>query len=187
MDPNQWRHTHFCPVHGSIYMCDESHDPEVDLDIHCCSDCKTPFIGNRSVLKDWVMRLTLREQGTLLTAIRGCDLTPKYPLDSPERSIVAAIRYAVMVPFDLREVDSESGCFMLSRPPALFKPSSIGHYPQHWHSHILHAIEVIGYRHPCHAIAAQWQEIYHSMVSSLHLNPESHEDMHYRPDQGQNS
>lgn len=36
----------------------------------------------RSVLRDWVMELPLREQGTLLTCIRGCDLTPKLPLHS---------------------------------------------------------------------------------------------------------
>src|SRR5258706_71297 len=30
-----------------------------------------------SVLQDWVMALPLREQGTLLTAVRGCDDEPK--------------------------------------------------------------------------------------------------------------
>jgi hypothetical protein len=39
-----------------------------------------------SVLQDWVTELPLREQGTLLTSVRGCDLTPKYPLDSQERA-----------------------------------------------------------------------------------------------------
>jgi hypothetical protein len=41
----------------------------------------------QSVLQDWVCNLPLRMQGTLLTAIRGCDLTPKLPLDSTERNL----------------------------------------------------------------------------------------------------
>jgi hypothetical protein len=54
----------------------------------------------RSVLQDWVMELQLREQGTLLTGIRGCDLTPKIPLDSTERQLVGFLRFLVMVPHD---------------------------------------------------------------------------------------
>lgn len=125
----------------------------------------------RSVLQDWVMELPLREQGTLMTAIRGCDLTPKYPLDSPERTLTAAIRYAVMVPVDPREIDSEPGCFMISRPPT-FKASALGHYPLHWVTHLMHAAEVIAYRHPSIPARAQWLSVYENLVDSLHLRPE---------------
>ena len=137
---------------------------------------------SRSVLRDWVMELPLREQGTLLTAIRGCDLTPKYPLDSIERRLVAAVRYAVMVPADEREVDSEPGCFMISKPPAVdeFKPSALGHYPQHWVAHIMHAMEVIGWRHPDADLRTDWRSLYRKMVHSLHLNEETFDQMHER-------
>ena len=133
----------------------------------------------RSVLQDWVQSLPLREQGTLLTGIRGCDLTPKFPLDSPERQLVAALRFVVMNAFDPREVDSEPGCFMISRPPT-FKWSAFGHYPQHWVSHMLHCCEVVGYRHPSADIAQTWLNIYLSGCRSFHLKPETMDEMIYR-------
>lgn len=129
-----------------------------------------------SILQDWVMELPLREQGTLLTAIRGCDLTPKYPLDSPERSLTAAIRCAVMNAADPREIDFEPGCFMISEPPN-FKCSELGHYPQHWYAHVMHACEVLGYRHPVESKRQRWFHIYLSFCKSLHVNPETNEQM----------
>jgi hypothetical protein len=132
-----------------------------------------------SVLQDWVMELPLREQGTLLTAVRGCDLTPKYPLDSIERRLVGAIRAAFLNPADPREVDKEPGCFFISQPPdpEKFKPSAIGHYPQHWVSHVMHAMEILGYRHPDIPKRATWQALYIKLVHSLHLTQETKGEM----------
>ena len=119
------------------------------------------------------MELQLREQGTLLTCVRGCDLTPKWPLDSAERRLVSALRHAFMVPADPREVDSEKGAFFLSEVPIDWKPSQFGHYPQHWVSHVMHASEVIGWRHPDTQVGAAFLAVYHKIVHSLHLNPET--------------
>lgn len=132
-----------------------------------------------SVLQDWVMELPLRAQGTVLTAIRGCDLTPKYPLDSPERQLVGFIRYCVMNPADPREVDIP-GAFFQSEPPEDFKPSVLGHYPLHWVMHVMHTVEVIGYCHPRFVVRAQAMWLYHRIVDSLHLLPESRERMFER-------
>lgn len=126
----------------------------------------------RSVLQDWVMELPLREQGTLLTCVRGCDLTPKLPLDSVERRLVGALRFAIMIPADRREVDIR-GAFFQSRPPDNFRASGIGHYPLHWISHVMHAAEVIAYRHPDGMIRERWYNIYFAFVHSLHVQPET--------------
>ncbi|BCM88759.1 hypothetical protein IAD21_00601 [Abditibacteriota bacterium] len=131
----------------------------------------------KSVLKDWVMELPLREQGTLLTAIRGCDLTPKYPLDSPERTLTAFIRCATMNPFDAREIDAEPGCFMQTKIPPKFKGSSLGHYPLHYVMHLLHAAQIIAYRCPDEQFSAQAQKVYLELVRSFHLNPETESQM----------
>jgi len=127
----------------------------------------------RSVLQDWVMELPLREQGTLLTCVRGCDLTPKWPLDSTARTLVAFLRNGFMVPCDPREVDSEPGCFFSSAPPGFWKASELGHYPLHWVTHILHASEVLGYRHPVLETRMMYLAIYKKIVRSLHLSVES--------------
>jgi hypothetical protein len=121
------------------------------------------------------MELPLREQGTLLTVVRGCDLTPKLPLDSNARRLVSCLRYTFLNPADEREVDSEPGTFMSRKLPPSFKTSEFGHLPWHWLSHVMHAVEVIGYRHPDHTIRTTYHALYNRMAHSFHLNPESFE------------
>src|SRR4051812_45559306 len=117
----------------------------------------------KSVLRDWVMELPLREQGTLLTAVRGCDLTPKLPLDSNARKLICCLRYRFLNPADEREVDAEPGTFMSRQDPPDFKFSELGHLPWHWLSHVMHAIEVVGYRHPDMRERRVWGTIYYRM------------------------
>ena len=134
------------------------------------------------------MELPLREQGTLLTGTRGCDLAPKQVdcIDerygcstgegSAERQLVAFLRFCYMNPADPREVDIP-GAFFQSSPPEVWRPSQFGHYPLHWYSHLMHCFEVIGYRHPNSYIANQAYEIYYRLAHSLHLNAETRDEM----------
>lgn len=135
-----------------------------------------------SVLQDWVMDLPIREQGTLLTGTRGCDLAPK-PFDaeaveSTERRLTAYLRYCILNAADVREVDVP-GAFFQSRPPYAheWRPSELGHYPLHWYSHLMHCFEIVGYRHPDGVIRLDCHEIYVRLVHGLHLNPETKEQM----------
>lgn len=130
----------------------------------------------QSVLQDWVMLLPLREQGTLLTAVRGCDEEPKQWItqgisDSKGRRLTAFIRWCFINPADPREVDIP-GAFFQSKAPSPFKPSEFGHLPQHWYSHVMHALEVIGWRHPSLDVRETAYNLYVAMVENLHLNPE---------------
>lgn len=126
-----------------------------------------------SVLRSWVVDLPLREQGTLIVALRGCDLAPKLPLDSVERRLTAAIRFAACHPADPREVDSAPGCFMLSEPPDDIRLGMLEHYPLHYVTHAIFACEVIGWRHPDGATADKWLAIYKQLVRGLHMTPET--------------
>lgn len=126
---------------------------------------------SRSILQDWVMELPLREQGSLLAAVRGCDLTPKFPLNSPERKLVAFVRWTFMVPADEREIDYQPGSFMSRVPPQDFRPSSVGHYPLHWVMHVVHALEVIGFRHPDTIVADICCDLYVAFCLSFHVRP----------------
>lgn len=130
-----------------------------------------------SVLQGWVMQLPLRYQGTLLTAVRGCDDEPKLWTsqgfaDSPGRRLTAFIRWCFMVPADTREVDIP-GAFFQSRPPDPFKPSEFGHLPQHWYSHAMHGLEIIAYCHPLSEVREVAYRLYKAMVYNLHLNVET--------------
>lgn len=134
----------------------------------------------KSVLQDWVMELPLRFQGTLLTAVRGCDDEAKQwtrteVAYSPGRRITAFVRFCFMNPADVREVGREEGAFFMPEPPRPFKPSQFGHLPQHWYSHIMHALEIIAYYHPDLATAGEAYELYASMVHNMHLNIETRE------------
>lgn len=124
------------------------------------------------------MCLPLREQGTLMTAVRGCDDEPKTwnstgVAYSPGRRLTAFIRWCFMVPADVREVDSQEGAFMMSTPPDKFKASEFGHLPQHWYSHVMHALEIIAYRHSDLVVAGRAFNLYEKMVHNLHLNVET--------------
>lgn len=130
-----------------------------------------------SVLRPWVMALPLREQGAMIVATRGCDLAPKFPLDSPERRMTAAIRFAVCIPADPREVDAAPGCFMLSEPPVDVKLAMFEHYPLHWCLHIVHACQIIGYRHPDESYGEGWRVLYRRFVYAMHLRTEDFETM----------
>lgn len=134
-----------------------------------------------SVLQDWVMGLPLREQGVLLTGVRGCDLTPKLPLDSTERTLVAYLRYTFMVPADEREVGVVGG-FYWPEPPIYedWRASELGHYPLHWVSHLMHCYEVVGYRHPDPHVRNRAFNIYAKLATSLHLRIEPCQDMIHR-------
>jgi hypothetical protein len=134
-----------------------------------------------SILQDWVVDLPLRFQGTLLTAVRGCDDEPKTwtrtgVAYSPGRRLTAFIRWCFMNPADSREVDAEEGAFFMSTPPENCKPSQFGHLPQHWYSHAMHALEIIGYYHPNFTVREQARSLYLKFVRNLHLNPETEKE-----------
>jgi len=138
-----------------------------------------------SVLQGWVMQLPLREQGTLLTSVRGCDDEPKAWTStgvaySPGRRLTAFIRWCFMNPADPREVDHEEGAFFMSSAPFPFRPSEFGHLPQHWYSHAMHALEIIAYRHPDRTTAVIAEQLYTAMVHNLHLNTETRGQMDAR-------
>lgn len=101
-----------------------------------------------SILLPWVMRMPLRVQGTLLTAIRNCDIAPQEPPDSHARKLVGAIRYGVLVPASPKEVDNPDGGFFYSEPPHPLDVVSFEAFPVHWFSHVMEASEVLGYAHP---------------------------------------
>lgn len=135
----------------------------------------------RSVLQDWVMELPLRFQGTLLTAVRGCDDEPKSwtktgVVFSQGRRLTSYIRWCFMNPADEREIDAEEGAFFMSRPPRPFKPSQFGHLPQHWYAHAMHALEVIAYHHPNIHVRGHAFFLYQGMAHNFHLNVETKEE-----------
>lgn len=143
------------------------------------------------VLRPWVRALSLRYQGVLVTAIRGCDGAPK---EDRSKSLSRMLRRAILNPADERETTMVGGFFGFD--PNKLKADlhaflhSLDAYPLHYVMHLMHAVEVIGYEYPPPPNAADWEyydgqlhlqmfflEVYVAMCHTLHVNPERREQM----------
>jgi hypothetical protein len=136
---------------------------------------------DRSILQPWVMQLGLRHQGVLLTGVRGCDTAPK---DDPSKKFIRAYRAMILEahcgdPSKARSFIEKVGMEeLLERFHALRR--SCDHYPHHYLMHLLHAMEIIGYKHPDSKTRFLWYDIYSAMCISLHMNPEREDQLDSR-------
>lgn len=131
----------------------------------------------KCVLRDWVIEQPLAIQGTLITAIRGPDGTPKI---TPAKQLVQAYRYTVLNNAHDREF---AGSFMgdwtghpRSEVVEAFMASP-DEYPHHWLMHFTHATEIVGYLHPDSKTRYHWKDFYYRVCSGLHMNPETKTQM----------
>jgi hypothetical protein len=127
----------------------------------------------RSILYDWVQELGLRHQGVILAAMRGCDGVGKQDVTKP---IMRAIRAVTLVPFDARELIEPKGYMYFEQDSFLeaikVVSKSMDEYPLHFILHMLHALEIIGYKHPISSVRAAFQYGYERLVKKMHLRPE---------------
>ncbi len=137
----------------------------------------------KSVLQDWVMALGLRHQGTLLTAVRGCDDAPK---EDPSKKFIRCYREVIL---NAHCGDAQKAATFIERcEPAEVRlrfrefRRSTDHYPHHYVMHVMHCIEVVGYCHPEEATRALWTSFYLEMCVALHVNPETSEQLALRLD-----
>lgn len=132
----------------------------------------------QSVLQGWVMELGLRHQGVICSVSRGCDTAPK---DDASKLLVRAIRGLIFNSYD------PNPSSFIDRPPigeihdrcvAFLKDCD--HYPQHYVSHLMHAVEIIGYHHPLHEIQSEFAAFYFSLCKGLHVHPERKKELDAR-------
>lgn len=133
----------------------------------------------QSVLRDWVSELPLRHQGVLVAAVRGCDGAFK---ENSAKPIVRALRYAFMNPADEREVSMQSA--FMSHDFSQYDLSGFltnwDHFPMHFIQHLMHACQVIGYKHPELTTREMFCDAYDKIVRKLHLYSETEIDMDIR-------
>lgn len=137
----------------------------------------------RSIVQDWVQDLGLRHQGVLMTAIRGCDTAPK---NDPSKLFVRCYRSVVLNahcgdPARAKTfIEAVSGDELLSRFEDFRK--NLDHYPHHYVMHLIHSIEIIGYKHPDWSVRAKWHAFYLILCNGLHLAMESQAELDHRLD-----
>lgn len=120
------------------------------------------------------MRLGLRHQGVLLTAVRGCDTAPK---DDPSKRFVRCYRAIVLNPHCGDAAKAKTfiegvGHYELFDRFAAFR-KNLDHYPHHYVMHLIHACEIVGYKHPDVRVAEHWRMFYAALAAGLHMNPET--------------
>jgi hypothetical protein len=150
----------------------------------------------RPVTQEWTHGLTLMQQSVLLSAIRGCDGLPKR---HKSKALVKWYRRCVLLSaFDGRALptpyDEGGGSFagpivkiptgtsdtvrdqiaeqVLSEVANDFIDSR-DELPAHYQVHMMHAIEILGFKHPVNAIRQYWHRLYVRMVEAYHLWPET--------------
>lgn len=126
------------------------------------------------------MEIGLRQQGVIVSAVRGCDTLPK---NHVMKTYTRALRADTLV--------SHS-----PNPSSFFKPLTHAEFmdhlpvlkkntdelPLHYVLHFLHASEVLAFHHPLVERRGCWNMLYLSMVKWMHLNPETPEQLSARLD-----
>lgn len=151
------------------------------------------------VLQPWLADISMMQQTVLLTAIRGPDGLPKY---GGTKMLLRWYRRCVLLSaMDGRvltdPIEQNGGSFTgPSLTPEKLLPyedwrdpmdTVVGDYlkevdaiPHHFQMHLLHAIEILGYKHPDIKVRTWWNGVYERIVSTLHLHPETEEEMDLR-------
>ena len=147
--------------------------------------------GKGPVTQGWTHSLPFMQQTVLLTAVRGPDGIPKY---HPVKYLLRWYRRCILVSsLDgcvlTGPADGGGGSFMGpsfdaraaggSRPWQHHMEDIVDRYiqsldelPHHFQLHLMHAAEIIGYKHPDPAIRNWWWGVYCRLVNDMHLQPE---------------
>jgi hypothetical protein len=129
----------------------------------------------RAIIQDWVCDLELRHQGTLMTAVRGCDTVER---DEPVKWLARFYRACVLNAHvgDVRKaktfvVWTDNADDFWVYAGAVVR--SHDHLPHHYIMHLIHAAEILGYKYPVEPQRAWWQRFYERMCAKMHMAPET--------------
>jgi hypothetical protein len=143
----------------------------------------------RSVQPEWCTELPLQQQSVLFLAARGPDGIGKF---HPCKGVVRAYRGTVLLAAKygrLLRLGEYGDTFMsLDRFnwPAHWADdvhlyfTSLDSLPHHYHLHLMHGAQILGYKHPDEVFRERWLQFYLDAVKDLHLLPESEEAMDNR-------
>lgn len=134
-----------------------------------------------SILQDWVTELGLRHQGTLLTVIRGCDTAPK---DDPSKLFARYLRYVLLNAHCGDARKAATFIEYVDAPEAYRRfrafAKNCDHYPHHYVMHLVHSIEIIGYKHPVPAVREMFRDWYVLLCIGLHMTAETEDELDER-------
>lgn len=137
----------------------------------------------------------MMQQTVLLTAIRGPDGLPKY---GATKMLLRWYRRCILLSaMDGRVLgnpcENNGGSFtgpsigVLVEKWEAAMDTHVDQYlresdaiPHHFQLHLMHAVEILGYKHPSVRVKLWWRGVYERLVNDLHLHPESEGEMDSR-------
>jgi hypothetical protein len=157
----------------------------------------------RCVLQPWVLALPFMQQTVLLTAVRGPDGVAKY---GPTKMLLRWYRRCTLLsamdgrilgtPYELGGGSFTGPSISGGNPvPTTIEgrdwrvemDAVVGDYlrdldaiPHHFQLHLMHAVEIVGYKHPAPTTRAWWLQTYHRLVHDMHLWPETEDQLDRR-------
>ena len=151
------------------------------------------------VTQSWTHSLPMMQQTVLLTAVRGPDGIEKY---HPCKYLIRWFRRCVLLSamdYKIFLTPYEMGGGSFTGPSYTcpteelnsdWRPemaSVVGRYlqsldalPHHFQLHFMHAVEIVGYKHPDVTIRDWWRNLYFTLVSDMHLMPETEQELDAR-------
>ena len=153
-----------------------------------------------AVTQTWTHEISMMQQSVLLAAIRGPDGTPKY---GPCKMMLRWFRRCVLLSaIDGKVLDDpispnggsftgpSTNSFIRLTPAVPWEVDmnivvddylrELDALPHHFQLHFLHAIEILGYKHPDDRIRGWWNRAYQRLVKDMHLHPETMEELDFR-------
>lgn len=139
------------------------------------------------VFQAWMFVLPMQQQSVLLLAARGPDGIGKF---HATKDVVRFYRAAVLkAAYRGRSlaIDEEEGTTFMtlenfsddawwrSITEAYF--DHVDELPHHYHLHLMHGAEIIGYKHPMEIFRRRWLSFYLQACHDMHLHAESEEEL----------
>lgn len=138
-------------------------------------------VTRNTILQPWVETLGLRHQGVLLTAVRGCDTSPK---ESPVKAVTRCFRHAVLNAFvgDAKKAKTFIEAVEPEELNRRLMAVAADHdaLPHHYLMHLVQAAEVVGYKHPDRLVGGCWLTFYLKMARKFHMTAETEAQMDAR-------
>ena len=144
----------------------------------------------RSVVQAWVTQtLSMMQQTVLLTAVRGPDGLRK---ESPAKPLLRAYRRDILLSATDGRILSDptedgGGSFTgpCTHPEGLAGVMrdfirGTDEYPHHFLMHVIHAVEILGYKHCDLEKRELWNWFYLALCNDAHMEPESEERLDFR-------
>jgi hypothetical protein len=142
-----------------------------------------------SVQPAWCRQLPVQQQSVLFLAGRGPDGTPKnHPCKTVHVAYRACVFLAAKYGRSLAWGEKADGFMSLDvfanddAWNAAVKEFFRHHdeLPSHYRSHLMHGVQILGFKHPDPRFRQRWSQFYLAMVEDLHLNPETEAEMDRR-------